>query len=270
MPVTIQQKPDLGRSSSHVELRYDVTGTQDDAEAHNELAAFAPVLYDYFGTGLIFLPRSDIRLEWVGESHYLGIVEYSTLAPGDEPVFTFDTSGRTEHVVTSGPTGGTIARYAPDGFQAPDFKGLIGVTPDGVEGVDVPRGQFVFSETHFIDDGQVTTGYKLLLRNLTGTSNDAIFKGHAAGECVFLGAFGRKRGVSGKWEITFTFISEQNATDLTVGDITGIAKQGSDYLWVLFEDDVDDTAHKLVKVPRAVYVERVARRTDFSLLGIGT
>jgi hypothetical protein len=56
------------------------------------------------------VPRSDIRLEWVGESYYLGIVEYSTLAPGDEPVFTFDTSGRSAHVVTSGPKPPAAAR----------------------------------------------------------------------------------------------------------------------------------------------------------------
>jgi hypothetical protein len=56
--------------------------------------------------------------------------------------------------------------------------------------------------------------------------NDSGFKGFAAGECLFLGAAGTKRG-SGDWEIGYRFASSPNVTGLTVGDITGINKKDS-------------------------------------------
>ena len=55
-----------------------------------------------------------------------------------------------------------------------------------------------------------------------------------------------------------------------LGDITGIAKKGREYLWVRYEDTEDDTAKALVKRPVAVYVERVYDEGNFADLGIGT
>ncbi|MBC7077795.1 MAG: hypothetical protein H5T92_05745 [Synergistales bacterium] len=86
---------------------------------------------------------------------------------------------------------------------------------------------------------------------------------------LFLGASGSKRGEE-DWEITFRFAASPNATGLTVGEITGIAKKGWEYLWVRYADDVDDDAKVLVKRPIAVYVEQVYQYGDFSQLEIGT
>jgi hypothetical protein len=42
------------------------------------------------------------------------------------------------------------------------------------------------------------------------------------------------------WEIAFKFAASPNATDLTVGDITGIEKKGWEYLWVRYADAEDE------------------------------
>lgn len=106
-----------------------------------------------------------------------------------------------------------------------------------------------------------------MLFYLTGRVNHAPFKGFAAGEVLFLGASGSQRGQE-DWEVTFSFAASPNVTGLAVGQITGIAKKGWEYLWVRYEDAVD--AHTLVKQPAAAYVEQVYPYGDFALLGIGT
>jgi hypothetical protein len=105
--------------------------------------------------------------------------------------------------------------------------------------------------------------------NLTGKVNNASFKGMAAGECLFLGASGSRRG-SEKWEINFRFAGSPNRSGIQIGAITGIAKKGWEYLWVRYADEADATAHALVKKPVGVYIERVYEEGNFSSLGIGT
>jgi len=148
-------------------------------------------------------------------------------------------------------------------------KGAIGVTHDNVEGVDIAIPVYNFSETHYIDDALVTPAYRGTLFSLTGKTNNAAFKGCAAGECLFLGASGSKRGEE-DWEITFRFAASPNRTNITVGDITVASKKGWEYLWVRYADAEDATAKALVKLPVAAYVEKVYEEGDFSQLGIGT
>jgi hypothetical protein len=143
------------------------------------------------------------------------------------------------------------------------------VQDSSVEGVDVTVPVYNFSETHYIADAAVTGAYKAALFGLTGRVNNAAFKRFAAGEVLFLGASGSKRGDEDR-QITFKFAASPNVTGLTVGTITGIAKGGWQYMWVLYEEQEDATASKLVKRPKAVYVERVYYDGNFSALGIGT
>ena len=82
-----------------------------------------------------------------------------------------------------------------------------------------------------------------------------------------MGASGSQKG-NDDWEITFKFAASPNVTGITKGDIDGIDKKGWEYLWVQFADS--ESSNKLIKVPSAVFVERVYDSSDFSLLGIGT
>ncbi len=268
MPVEVTEKFEsrlvtTGTNPS-VELRYTIRGTDDDVEARNALVANSPALYDPWGGGLLFLPRDTVSVQPVGEMLWEGIVRYGTIPATNESVFAFDTGGGTQHITHSRQT---VASYAPPSQTAPDFKGAIGVTADSVEGVDITVPVYHFSETHYLDATLVTEPYKATLFALTGRVNSGAFKGLAAGECLFLGAAGTKRG-QGDWEITFRFAASPNVTGLTIGDITGIAKKGWEYLWVRYADAEDAAAKALVKKPVAVYIEKVYADGDFSLLGI--
>ncbi|MCC7409962.1 MAG: hypothetical protein IT442_17985 [Phycisphaeraceae bacterium] len=268
MPVTVEERYQSRTvSGDDGELIYLIRGTEDHAEARTQLLATAPTTL-----GSLHRDLDSVRVEELHTGIWLGTVPYaksqftqSEPQTGDS-VYSFDTGGGTQHVTQSLQT---IGKY-PTG--APDFKGAIGVTRDSVEGVDITVPVYRFSETHIIDDDDVTAVYKGKLYSLTGKVNSSSFRGLAAGECLFLGASGSKRGgPSGEdWEITFNFAASPNRTGLVVGDITGIAKKGWDYLWVRYEDAEDATAKALVKRPVAAYVEKVYDSGDFSDLGIGT
>lgn len=269
MPIVIEERFEsrstvAGKSPS-VELRYWIKGTDDDLAARAALEAEAPTDYD----GLV---RQDVQIEPQGPDLWDGTVRYGAASFGGpqtgESVFSFDTGGGTRHITQSLQT---ILRKAPPGKTAPDFKSAIGVTDSGVEGVDIVVPVYNFSETHYLPESQVTQNYKLTLFGLTGKVNSGSFRGFAAGEVLFLGATGSKRVAPGgtqDWEVTFRFAASPNATNLKVGDITGIAKKGWEYLWARYGDRTDDEAKALVKRPIAAYVEKVYESGNFAGLGI--
>lgn len=250
------------------ELTYTIRGTADEAAALASLKATAPATF----SGLKRQPVSvepvhvdTVRADtcvWTGTATYAPFEHDDPPATG-ESVFNFDTGGGTQHVTQSLQTIGKFPGTAPD------FKGAIGVTHDNVEGVDITVPVYTFSETHYLAAATVTTAYKTTLFGLTGKANSAAFKGLAAGECLFLGASGSKRGTE-DWEITFRFAGSPNKTGLSVGPISGISKKGWEYLWVRYADVEDAASHTLVKQPVAAYVEKVYENGDFSALGIGT
>ena len=243
-------------------LEYLIKGTDDDVAAKNALGTTAPETYDA-------LKRKNWGVERIGNNWWRGTVRYVheeyILPETGESSFAFDTGGGTQHITQSLQT---IAKYAPAGQTAPDFKGAVGVTHDNVEGVDITVPVYHFSETHYLPVATVTQAYKDKLRALTGKVNDTDFKGHSAGECLLLGVAGSQRGAN-DWEISFRFASSENKTDLTVGEITGIAKKGWEYMWVRYANAEDVTAKALIKKPVAVYIEKVYEEGDFSQLGIG-
>jgi len=220
MPVTVTEKWEsrettLGEESS-VDLLYTIRGTDDDVAAGAALMAASPVLYG----GLI---RQGTHIERIAESAWEGSVRYGKLDPPDtgDSSFSFDTGGGTEHVTQALATVGT---YAALGQSAPDFKGAIGVTPDSVAGVDITVPVYNFSETHYLDTATVTAAYKAALFALTGTVNNASFKGFAAGEVLFQGASGSLRSQD-DWEISFKFAASPNVTGLVVGESPASTKK---------------------------------------------
>jgi len=241
-----------------IDLVYTIKGTDSDISAKTLLYATAPATYD----GLV---RRTWEVEQISEQLWEGTVSYGLMRArpdvGDS-MQSFETGGGTQHITQSL---STIGSYAPAGKTAPDFKGAIGATRDSVEGVDIQVPVFQFSESHVLPDRIVTDAYKLNLYNLIAKVNQAAFRWFAAGEVLFMGASGNKRGED-DWEVTFRFAASPNKTGQTVGDITGIAKLGWDYLWVLYEDAEDATADWIVKQPLAAYVERVYEQGDFGLL----
>lgn len=219
-------------------------------------------------------PQEDVEVEDldVEAGTYLASVRWSYRAPGGAgaatgvPVLSFNTSGGSQRLTQSL---STVNSYGAPGFTAPNFRGAINASDQGVEGVDVVVPVFEWSETHRFDDSDVTWSYLTTLRNATGKVNSSTFRTQSGGEVLFLGAEGTLLS-TGEWEITFRFAAQDNQTGLSVGTITGIDKQGWDYLWVWYRPYLDATTNLIYQVPTAAYVERVYRRTDFADLDIGT
>ena len=243
-----------------------VDGTHDETDAETALLNAIEAIYN----GLV---RDSYSIDpvnpdtvtetglWEASATYKSPT-YAEPETGDSS-FSFDTGGGSQHITQSL---STIGRYAASG-TAPDFKGAINVTETSVDGVDIITPVYKFSETHYLADAAVTSGYKGTLFNLTGKVNSGSFKGFAGGEVLFEGASGAKRGED-QWEITFKFAASPNRTNISIGEITVPAKKGWEYLWVQYADDEDTAAKALVKKPVAAYVEKVYEEASFAGLGI--
>ena len=262
MSIAIAEKIGSGELESGdnpgAQLVYLISGTSSEASALSKLEDTAPDPWqDLVRKGCSVEPYDEVAGMWEGTAVYAPPEEVQQEV--GESTYRFSTGGGTQHITTSRGT----TKYPTS--TAPDYKNAIGVTKDGVEGVDILVPKFEWSETHTIAAASVTTAYIAILRKLTGKTNSTAWQGYAAGEVLFLGAEGSKRG-DGDWDITFNFAAGENVTGQTIGDITGIAKKAWEYLWIRFKDVEDTTAKAMVKQPQAVYVEKVYDEDDFSTL----
>jgi hypothetical protein len=263
------------RSGGVVDLIYILHGTDDDTEVRDAVlvgsSAIAPTTYDG-------LQRQDSEIQIdplvvdsaAGSGWWTVRVPYSVAEWGfniGTDSYTFDTSGGTQHITHSR----NVAAKYPD--AAPDIGGAnggpIGATADGVAGVDWPVGQYEWEETHIFSWADINDAYKDAVALLTGRVNDATFRNCDAGEALFLGARGGKLPDETA-AITFRFAKSPNATDLNVGEITGIDKEGWQYLDVIYEPKElgADPNQIVIQQPKFVYVHDIAFRGDFSTLGI--
>ena len=264
MSATIAEKLGSGELQSgdtgHHEKAYVIQNETSEATALALLETTAP---DTFG-GLI---RQTCRVSpidgagdiWIGEAQYVDPEEAEPVE--GTSVFSFNTSGGSMHITQSI---STSQKKAPTGKTAPDFKGAVNATEKGtVDGVDIITPVYRWSVTHVVGNSKVTSSYTGRLFALTGKTNDDSFDNFAAGEVLFEGASGSKRG-NGDWEITYSFAASPNREDQTIGDITGVDKKGWEYLWVLYSEA--ESGGMLSKQPRAVYVEKVYEEDDFGKL----
>ena len=251
-----------GANPSYV-LRYLIRGTDDDVLVRALANASSPPTYDV-------LVKQQIHTVQEGGGWWLADVEYGPRqigSPGSVE-WSFEIGGGGSlHIQNSL---ATVGKYAKSG-TAPDFKTAINVRRDGngqaVDGLDIDATAFHWSETHHLAFGLVTPAYINKLYSLRGKVNDRAWRIFEKGEVRLTGISGSAKG---EWTVplTFSFEASHNATNLTVGDITGIAKEGWQYLWTYFEDVEDETAQELVKQPKTVYVERVFEYGNFDDLGL--
>ena len=270
MSVIVTEKQESRRLTASVEgkassldLFFNVQGTDSETAAKVAVDALAPAIW---GSGSPLFYKQSVTVEPIGHQVWVGTVHYDTSKP--EPLsaddsFEFDTTGGSQHITQSLATQGSY----PGG--APDYQGAIGVSDNGVDGVDITVPVLKFSETHFFEE--LSPAYKLALVNLTGTINSATFRGLAAGEVLFLGASARRQDNrhSTPWSVTYQFASQSNRSNFNVGSIAVAAKRGWDYMWIRYGLVDDGSSNSLLRVPTSVHVERVYPDGDFSVLGIG-
>lgn len=214
-------------------------------------------------------PLNAVEIEQLGNDLWQVTLTFaysrgSFVLPTGGSASSFDTTGGTRRITQSLET---VSLHAPPTQTAPDFGGAIGVSENGIEGVEIAEGGYRFREIRIVADADVDAAFKATIYGLTKKVNSETWQGYEPGEVLFEGATGTQRGED-DWEIVYSFIANPNAEDLQVGDITGIDKDGWDYLWVLYGDEVDGAAGAMVKRPLAAYVERVYYRGDFADLGL--
>lgn len=146
--------------------------------------------------------------------------------------------------------------FYPAGASTPQFDGAIGVNGDIIEGVEVPDPGEVYTETHYVSSASALSVFSTL-RGLKGKKNSGTFRGLAAGSVLFLG-WSASLQANGVYSMDLNFEIEENKTGITIGSVSGIAKDGFDYLWVYFEKEVDEDSGIIIQKPKSVYVHKDA------------
>ena len=156
------------------------------------------------------------------------------------------------------------------GTGAPDFDSNVLYDPkeDRYLGSDVKIPTFGFAETHYQPDLLVDTTYINTIYGMVGKYNNTSFRGFDAGEVLFLGAAGAKRRAD-LWEITYRFEGSPNLASISIGDITGIAKLGWQYLWALYGEGSGSGPTFVAPPVEGVYVEDLYQSGNMALLAIG-
>ena len=263
------------KATSSYQKSYKIFGTADDVELHAainaEISAYGQY-WQYPGLPNMKLYAESYSVTFLGDNAWQVQINYAKdgAEEGTEPLKrarSFDTTGGTQHMTQAfGET-----RY---GEFANDQKGAIAVDSNGVNGVDVVMPQLQWQESYDVPNAYVTSLWIRGIAGVTGTTNIASFRGFERGEVLFTGCSGSQEWDDqkgrGPWSLSFRFVASKNVTGETIGDITGVAKKGHEYLWVRYYETQGGSSPSLVKIPAAVYVNKVYREADFSALGIGT
>lgn len=242
-------------------LVYKAVGETDDTIVQSYAYNATPIAV-YRPSGVLY--RKDIRREPDGWGQYLVTVPYGKLDKKSTPTgsasFSFSTRGATINIKAAK---AHVASY-PGGSAS--HKGAIGVKRSGdgsydVEGADIiiPALRLTYSFKHPM--GVVTENFARTLASVTGRTNSATFRGFAAGELLYAGCDGSD-GTDAEATIDYELIASGNEASLTIGEITGIVKEGHHIAWIEFEDDVDSGSP--IHAPKVVHVERVYDSFDFA------
>jgi hypothetical protein len=268
-------------TSSYVKS-YKIFGTADDVQLHtainSEISANGKY-WQYPGVTGMQLMAESYSVSFLGDNAWQLTINYEKngAEEGAEPLKrsrSFDTTGGTQHITQacSVGSGGTLDFEKRFPSSATNMSGAIGVDGNGVNGVDIVVPQLQWQEQYDVPNAYVTSAWIRGVAGVTGTTNNARFRGFEAGEVLFVGCSGSQewddQKGKGPWSLSFRFIASKNVTGQTIGSITGIEKKGHEYLWVRYEDAV--SSNTLLKQPKAVYVSKVYKDSDFSQLGIGT
>ena len=260
------------KAQSSYKKSFKVFGTTDDTQLHADINSKVTnngAYWQYPGVPNMQLRAESYSVSYLGDDAWQVVIDYvkDGAEDGTESVKrarSFDTSGGTQHLTQAF----AERKY---GSGAPDQQSAIGVDENGVNGVDVVVPQLQWQETYDVPNIYVTDAYIKNVASVTGSVNIASFRGFAAGEVLFVGCTGSQewddQKGKGPWSLAFRFVGSPNVTNQTIGSVTGVEKKGHEYLWVRYESASESST--LIKKPKHVYVNKVYRDGDFSLLGIG-
>jgi len=135
----------------------------------------------------------------------------------------------------------------------PDFDGLINVTEDGPDGVDVIVPTLSFTETHKFNPVDITEDKIADFSNLTGTINLNPFRGFGKGEVLFKGVSGQTNAdlvsLSFEFDVARTWYWTHEGSTRTI--------EGWNYMWFFNVPQMDLSTGMTFQVPMAAYEEQV-------------
>lgn len=249
MPIIYDEKPESRswnlKDNTGV-LEYQLIGIHDEVSAMAHASANTPAFLN--GAWL-----QDIQIKPLGNKLWYVTCPYGPLPkmPGSIEI-SFRSTGGTVHIVSSKQM---IAKY---GAGAPDTV-IIGQDGAGAE-ITVPVQ--LRSYTFNFDKGIVTESAMDYWEDLTGIVCSVPWHGRPAGEVLFLGAEGRTTiSADSNSSVTFQMAMSRNRTGLTIGAITGIAKQGQDLIDIHTKTEV--IAGQDTQKEKFVYIQRVYERLNF-------
>lgn len=274
-----------GLISRNCELRWLIHSMSGYDRAEARGLELAPEIY--FGhrrTRLSCTPVGGSWFEIFAEYQNSGIDQYGTEGiPNDDGAtivphsVSVEITDGTQHITQawsdSADPDAYISGWAADGTPPPTL-GAIGTSGNTVNGTDIPVGAMQFSETWIMPASYLLFGpgggaesYLKTLARMKCKVNSDTFRGFEQGEVLFRGASFEASATATMVPVTFRFDVRTKEPDVTISDIEGIYKDGWDYLWVEYIDDV--VGDRLWKKPKFVYVARVIERKPFADLKIG-
>lgn len=250
----LQKLSDNISERSSAVFTYAAIGFTDEADVNVAVGNAAPPVYNGMVFHTIEIYEKLNQTSWKVRVNYIG---------NPAPVVSYSSTGGTQHITQSIQT---VAKYGPGATD--NNGGAIGFDGQHVAGVDKVIPVWNWTQTVFLK----TTDLNLnVYYALTGHVNLDYFQSFNPGEVLFNGADVQQRE-DGLWEVQFKFSYQPNAQNLSVGSgtnlITGISKNGWDYLWIYYAQSVDPTAKVKINPPIAVYIEQIYDYGPFSSLGI--
>ena len=268
-------------------FRYVVWGTDDPAEVTAWVAAHAPLVY-----GTLWIHDATLNPQgggkWLPEVQYgpvsrdgMGKLDGTPLDPQGQPTppaepqrpqdedelgpeYSFEVTGEPVHITQSHEV---IDSLTPDpNTDPPDCKQAIGLTKDGIEGVDIEVGVLRVSETRKMRS--ITRKYLDTLAGMVGrVCDDKGFWGWTRREAKFDGASGQGHD-NREWTVTFRLSVRKTRYNVDVSPDMRVPRVfGWDHIDVLYGNQVDEDT--LIRTPVEVYVHRICEEADFKKLGIG-
>lgn len=232
-------------------LEYNLIATAGEANTEVQAAVIASANVSAFRSGAWL---QDIILKPQGPGLWYVTCPYGPLPkmPGSIEI-TFRTTGGSVHIVSSK---SMVAKY---GTGAPDTV-IIGQDGAGAE-ITVPVQ--LRSYTFNFAKGIVTEAAMDYWEDLTGIVNSVAWHNRPAGEVLFLGAEGKTTiSADSNSSVTFNTAMSRNKTGVTIGSISGIAKQGQDLIDIHTKTVV--VSGQDVQQEKFVYIQRVYDRAAFA------
>lgn len=276
MAISVQQKP-FGKEfdSSGGRIGYLSFCSAGEAEAAVLAAVQGTAPSTYLSFPLSGIRATEIHMTTAGvpDIWEVEVVYGSTGGTAIPPatgttLWSYSTQGGTQHITAPIAVIGTYTD--PSVTSLPGDWGLaIGATKDSIEGLDIQVPSFSFTATKYVAAGSfgstIANVYACTAKvnDQSETLNGLAF---AEGELLFLGGSAALRPEVGDYEFVFNFAASPNATGIDIGGITGIDKEGWEYLEVTYEDA--ESSGILYKKPVIATIHQVYPKADLGALGL--